>query len=256
MTSLEEAREQAREALAQWDAPGGNHSGQVIGFLASALRALLDATEPPAPLSIEDFITGTTDGEVDTDEFFADLDERPAEDEREALVNVIRLFFQNWRAIGRVSPSLEMSIDSLEGAVDDLIELDAPNDGDYHEGFEEGVKVGRAEQGDRRPCRLPHTAPPCTTCRCGARETCDAATKHAALAEQGETEWEYIAQFGHVRGEERITAEAAIQSAREVLDDYPLDFPESELPMQVLRRPLVGWLPVPDTTNKGSEGKA
>lgn len=77
-----------------------------------------------------------------------------------------------------------------------------------------------------------------------------------ALAEQGETEWEYIAQFGHVRGEERITAEAAIQSAREVLDDYPLDFPESELPMQVLRRPLVGWLPVPDTTNKGSEGTA
>ena len=75
-------------------------------------------------------------------------------------------------------------------------------------------------------------------------------------AEQGETEWEYIAQFGHVRGEERITAEAAIQSAREVLDDYPLDFPESELPMQVLRRPLVGWLPVPDTTNKGSEGTA
>jgi len=26
-----------------------------------------------------------TDGEVDTDEFFADLDERPAEDEHEAL---------------------------------------------------------------------------------------------------------------------------------------------------------------------------
>ena len=48
MSTIEEAREQAREALAQWDAPGGNHSGQVIGFLASALRALLDATEPPA----------------------------------------------------------------------------------------------------------------------------------------------------------------------------------------------------------------
>ena len=74
-------------------------------------------------------------------------------------------------------------------------------------------------------------------------------------AEQGETEWEYIAQFGHVQGEERITAEAAIQSAREVLDDYPLDFPESELPMQVLRRPLVGWLPVPSTTNNESEDK-
>lgn len=77
----------------------------------------------------------------------------------------------------------------------------------------------------------------------------------AALAEQEETEWEYIAQFGHVQGEERITAEAAIQSAREVLDDYPLDFPESELPLQVLRRPLVGWLPVPDTTNNESEDK-
>ena len=75
-------------------------------------------------------------------------------------------------------------------------------------------------------------------------------------AEQGETEWEYIAQFGHVKGEERITAEAAIQSAREVLDDYPLDFPESELPLQVLRRPLVGWLPVPYITNNESEGKA
>ena len=82
------------------------------------------------------------------------------------------------------------------------------------------------------------------------------AVEAAALAEQGETEWEYIAQFGHVRGEERITAEAAIQSAREVLDDYPLDFPESELPLQVLRRPLARWLPVPDTTNNESEGKA
>ena len=30
-----------------------------------------------------------TDGEVDTDEFFADLDERPAEDEREALIDVM-----------------------------------------------------------------------------------------------------------------------------------------------------------------------
>lgn len=54
----------------------------------------------------------------------------------------------------------------------------------------------------------------------------------------------------------KYTAEAAIQSAREVLDDYPLDFPESELPLRVLRRPLVGWLPVPDTTNNESEGKA
>ena len=50
----------------------------------------------------------------------------PAEDEREALVNVIRLFFQNWRAIGKVPPALEVSIDSLEGAVDDLIELGEP----------------------------------------------------------------------------------------------------------------------------------
>ena len=81
----------------------------------------------------------------------------------------------------------------------------------------------------------------------------DAVKRAEWEAEQGETEWEYIAQFGHVQGEERITAEAAIQSAREVLDDYPLDFPESELPLQVLRRPLVGWLPVPDTTNNESE---
>ena len=64
MSTIEEAREQAREALAQWDAPGGNHSGQVIGFLASALRALLDATEPPAQAE-------------------------PAEDEREALIERI-----------------------------------------------------------------------------------------------------------------------------------------------------------------------
>lgn len=51
---------------------------------------------------------------------------KPAEDEREALVEVIRLFFQNWRSIGKVSAAFEVSIDSLEGAVDDLIELGAP----------------------------------------------------------------------------------------------------------------------------------
>lgn len=84
MSIIEEAREQAREALAQWDAPGGNHSGQVIGFLASALRALLDATEPST-----------------------------------------------------VAVKTEFRV------------LDAPKDCDYHEGFEEGVKVGRAGSGPR-----------------------------------------------------------------------------------------------------------
>ena len=84
MTAIEEAREQAREALAQWDAPGGNHSGQVIGFLASALRALLDATEPST-----------------------------------------------------VAVKTEFRV------------LDAPKDCDYHEGFEEGIKVGRAGSGPR-----------------------------------------------------------------------------------------------------------
>ena len=102
MSTIEEAREQAREAL-----PGAlarlveNRLGKslareadkdmiVLRAAANAIVALLDATEPPAPLSIEDFITGTTDGEVDTDEFFADLDERPAEDEREALKYLCR----------------------------------------------------------------------------------------------------------------------------------------------------------------------
>ena len=84
MSTIEEAREQAREALAQWDAPGGNHSGQVIGFLASALRALLDATEPST-----------------------------------------------------VAVKTEFRV------------LDAPKDCDYHEGFEEGIKVGRAGSGPR-----------------------------------------------------------------------------------------------------------
>ena len=84
MSTIKEAREQAREALAQWDAPGGNHSGQVIGFLASALRALLDATEPST-----------------------------------------------------VAVKTEFRV------------LDAPKDCDYHEGFEEGIKVGRAGSGPR-----------------------------------------------------------------------------------------------------------
>ena len=84
MSTIEEAREQAREALAQWNAPGGNHSGQVIGFLASALRALLDATEPST-----------------------------------------------------VAVKTEFRV------------LDAPKDCDYHEGFEEGVKFGRAGSGPR-----------------------------------------------------------------------------------------------------------
>ena len=90
MSATEEAREQAREALelihtwAQreqaWDTP------RALDFarIGASIRALLDATEPPAPLSVEDFITGTTDGEVDTDEFFADRDERPAEPMRDA----------------------------------------------------------------------------------------------------------------------------------------------------------------------------
>ena len=84
MTTIEEAREQAHAALAQWDAPGGNHSGQVIGLLAFALRALLDATEPST-----------------------------------------------------VAVKTEFRV------------LDAPKDCDYHEGFEEGVKVGRAGSGPR-----------------------------------------------------------------------------------------------------------
>ena len=126
MTNLEEAREQARKALHEYQgalaAFAPTRLVRAAWFMSETLTSLLDATEPPAQAE-------------------------PAEDEREALVKVIRLFFQNWRAIGRVSPSLEMSIDSLEGAVDDLIELDAPRDGDYHEGFEEGVKVGRAGSG-------------------------------------------------------------------------------------------------------------
>ena len=84
MSTIEEAREQAREALA-------NHAGNTMEtdywcdvVLAPALRALLDATEPST-----------------------------------------------------VAVKTEFRV------------LDAPKDCDYHEGFEEGVKVGRAGSGPR-----------------------------------------------------------------------------------------------------------
>jgi hypothetical protein len=102
MSTIEEAREQARTALNSATVARRYSVHPDAGTLERALRALLDATEPPAQA------------------------DRPAEDEREALVEVIRLFFQNWRAIGKVSAALEVSIDSLEGAVDDLIELTGP----------------------------------------------------------------------------------------------------------------------------------
>ena len=84
MSTIEEAREQAREALA-------NHAVNIMEtdywcdvVLAPALRALLDATEPST-----------------------------------------------------VAVKTEFRV------------LDAPKDCDYHEGFEEGVKFGRAGSGPR-----------------------------------------------------------------------------------------------------------
>ena len=84
MSTIEEAREQAREALA-------NHAVNIMEtdywcdvVLAPALRALLDATEPST-----------------------------------------------------VAVKTEFRV------------LDAPKDCDYHEGFEEGIKVGRAGSGPR-----------------------------------------------------------------------------------------------------------
>ena len=84
MSTIEEAREQAREALA-------NHAVNIMEtdywcdvVLAPALRAMLDATEPST-----------------------------------------------------VAVKTEFRV------------LDAPKDCDYHEGFEEGVKFGRAGSGPR-----------------------------------------------------------------------------------------------------------
>ena len=84
MSTIEEAREQAREALS-------NHAVNIMEtdywcdvVLAPALRALLDATEPST-----------------------------------------------------VAVKTEFRV------------LDAPKDCDYHEGFEEGIKVGRAGSGPR-----------------------------------------------------------------------------------------------------------
>ena len=84
MSTIEEAREQAREALA-------NHAVNIMEtdywcdvVLAPALRALLDATEPST-----------------------------------------------------VAVKTEFRV------------LDAPKDCDYHEGFEEGIKAGRAGSGPR-----------------------------------------------------------------------------------------------------------
>ena len=160
MSTIEEARAQARETL-----PGAlarlveNRLGKSLAreadkdmialrAAANAIVALLDATEPPKRSETSDAqreaawdewaprLTDLTKSAPPYAEAFdagwlasqrASVQAvEPAEDEREALVEVIRLFFQNWRAIGKVSAALEVSIDSLEGAVDDLIELTRP----------------------------------------------------------------------------------------------------------------------------------
>ena len=85
MSTIEEAREQARETLADYQrANAGGYGAGNHTYLARALRALLDATEPST-----------------------------------------------------VAVKTEFRV------------LDAPKDCDYHEGFEEGIKVGRAGSGPR-----------------------------------------------------------------------------------------------------------
>lgn len=46
----------------------------------------------------------------------------PTDDEREVHRRVIDLWFANWRSIGKVSPALELAIDSLEGMVSDALD--------------------------------------------------------------------------------------------------------------------------------------
>lgn len=46
----------------------------------------------------------------------------PTDDEREAHRRVIDLWFANWRSIGKVSPALEVAIDSLEGMVSEALD--------------------------------------------------------------------------------------------------------------------------------------
>ena len=85
MSTIEEAREQAREALRDHGVHSFDRASWAAQkYLADALRALLDATEPST-----------------------------------------------------VAVKTEFRV------------LDAPKDCDYHEGFEEGVKVGRAGSGPR-----------------------------------------------------------------------------------------------------------
>ena len=86
MSTIEEAREQAREALEQQTRAelGGYRMSDIAVNLRDALRALLDATKPST-----------------------------------------------------VAVKTEFRV------------LDAPKDCDYHEGFEEGVKFGRAGSGPR-----------------------------------------------------------------------------------------------------------
>lgn len=50
------------------------------------------------------------------------LEHTPTDDEREAHRRVIDLWFANWRSIGKVSPALEVAIDSLEGMVSDALD--------------------------------------------------------------------------------------------------------------------------------------
>ena len=69
----------------------------------------------------------------------------PTDEEREAHRRVIELWFANWRSIGNVSPALEVAIDSLEGMVDEALAAGfrRPAQGDYYEGLEEGIAIGR-----------------------------------------------------------------------------------------------------------------
>ena len=139
MSTIEEVREQARKL----DEPlrrAGNRAAwyqtgelELIEAARKSLRALLDATEPP----------------------------KPAEDEREALTDLIEDYFDGdcWRGVSSELSSVISAAGYSKGPrpiTDEMVAvktefrvLDAPKDCDYHEGFEEGIKVGRAGSGPR-----------------------------------------------------------------------------------------------------------
>lgn len=134
-TPTDDEREALRDAIRGYDRPISYDEG-LLDVILSTLRR----TEEPSRCNcrecgVEEMMADSADDPrlvARRNEHNRERHTEPQGEPSDAskLIEVIRLWFSNWRSIGRVSPALEVSIDSLEGAVDELIDLVEPAQGE------------------------------------------------------------------------------------------------------------------------------